>query len=155
MHAQALPSMPGHVPIWDNFVVYGSILKISNSMCMSNGNLEFCFWFSLYLGPFGVVLVLIFIAQLGSTLLWPFGFPIALRLDFCHWFQMAFRVQFNFPRFPQLLAGLNNDFRVGHDVCNPQKWTLMNPTSNMDSSLDTANLFTSKNWKMCTTEIGL
>ena len=72
-----------------------------------------------------------------------------------HWFQMAFRVQFNFPRFPQLLAGLNNDFRVGHDVGNPQKWTLMNPSANMGSSLDTANLFTSKNWKMCTTEIGL
>ena len=41
MHARALPSMPRHVPIWANFVVYGPILKISNSMCMSNGNLEF------------------------------------------------------------------------------------------------------------------
>jgi len=33
--------MPGHVPIWANFVVYGPILKISNGMCISNGNLEF------------------------------------------------------------------------------------------------------------------
>ena len=33
--------MPGHVPIWANFVVYGLILKISNAMCISNGNLEF------------------------------------------------------------------------------------------------------------------
>ena len=33
--------MPGHVPIWANFVVYGPILKISNAMCISNGNLEF------------------------------------------------------------------------------------------------------------------
>ena len=41
MHARALPSVPGHVPIWANFVVYGPILKISNSMCISNGNLEF------------------------------------------------------------------------------------------------------------------
>ena len=41
MHARALPSVPGHVPIWANFVVYGSILKISNAMCISNGNLEF------------------------------------------------------------------------------------------------------------------
>ncbi len=41
MHARALPSMPRHVPIWANFVVYGPILKISNSMCISNGNLEF------------------------------------------------------------------------------------------------------------------
>ena len=40
-HARALPSMPGHVPIWANFVVYGPILKISNAMCISNGNLEF------------------------------------------------------------------------------------------------------------------
>ena len=37
----ALPSMPGHVPIWPNFVVYGPILNISNSMCISNGNLAF------------------------------------------------------------------------------------------------------------------
>ena len=28
MHARALPSVPGHVPIWANFVVYGPILKI-------------------------------------------------------------------------------------------------------------------------------
>ena len=41
MHARALPSVPGHVPIWANFVVYGPILKISNAMCISNGNLEF------------------------------------------------------------------------------------------------------------------
>ena len=41
MHARALPSVPRHVPIWANFVVYGPILKISNSMCISNGNLEF------------------------------------------------------------------------------------------------------------------
>ena len=27
--------MPGHVPIWANFVVYGPILKISNAMCIS------------------------------------------------------------------------------------------------------------------------
>ena len=43
-YAWALPSMPGHdphVPIWANFVVYGPILKISNSMCISNRNLEF------------------------------------------------------------------------------------------------------------------
>ena len=54
---------------------------------------------------------------------------------------MAFRVQLNFPRFPQLLAGLNNDFRVGHDVGNPQKCKLMQANTNMGSSLDTANLF--------------
>ena len=41
MHAQALPGVPGHVPIAANFVVYGPILKISNAMCISNGNLEF------------------------------------------------------------------------------------------------------------------
>ena len=41
MHARALPSVPGHVPIWSNFVIYGTILKISISMCISNGNLEF------------------------------------------------------------------------------------------------------------------
>ena len=41
MHARALPSVPRHVPIWANFVVYGPILKISNAMCISNGNLEF------------------------------------------------------------------------------------------------------------------
>ena len=41
MHAWALPSVPRHVPIWANFVVYGPILKISNAMCISNGNLEF------------------------------------------------------------------------------------------------------------------
>ena len=40
-YAWALPSMPRHVPIWANFVVYGPILKISNAMCISNGNLEF------------------------------------------------------------------------------------------------------------------
>ena len=34
MHARALPSVPGHVPIWANFVVYGPILKISNAMCI-------------------------------------------------------------------------------------------------------------------------
>ena len=39
MHARALPSVPRHVPIWANFVVYEPILKISK--CMSNGNLEF------------------------------------------------------------------------------------------------------------------
>ena len=33
--------MPGHVPILANFVVYGPILKISNAMCISNGNLVF------------------------------------------------------------------------------------------------------------------
>ena len=54
---------------------------------------------------------------------------------------MAFRVQLNFPRFPQLLAGLNNDFRVGHDVGNPQKCKLMQANTNMGSSLDTANLY--------------
>ena len=27
MHARALPSVPRHVPIWANFVVYGPILK--------------------------------------------------------------------------------------------------------------------------------
>ena len=48
MHARALPSLPGHVPsvpghvpIWANFVVYGPILKISNAMRISNGNLQF------------------------------------------------------------------------------------------------------------------
>ena len=61
--------------------------------------------------------------------------------NIAHWFQMALRVQLNFPRFPQLLAGLNNDFRVGHDVGNPQKCNLMQPIANMGSSLDTANLF--------------
>ena len=39
MHARALPSVPGHVPIWANFVIYGPILKISNSMHISNGDL--------------------------------------------------------------------------------------------------------------------
>ena len=88
-----------------------------------------------------------------ATMYIPVFFKIENAIS-AHWFQMAFRVQFNFPRFPQLLAGLNNDFRVGHDVGNPQKWTLMNPSANMGSSLDTKPLY-NKNWKMCTTEIGL
>ena len=62
MHARSLPSVPGHVPIWANFVVYGPILKISNSMCMSNGNLEFSDTAQL-------CSVLLEIAQLGSDLL--------------------------------------------------------------------------------------
>ena len=93
--------------------------------------------------------------QIENQWLWHLQIGNFKMTTYPHWFQMAFRVQLNFPRFPQLLAGLNNDFRVGHDVGNPQKWTLMNPSANMGSSLDTANLFTSKNWKMCTTEIGL
>ena len=50
-HARVLPSMPRHdphVPIWANFVVYGLILKISNAMCISNGNLA-CFNLTYYL----------------------------------------------------------------------------------------------------------
>jgi len=39
------------VPIWANFVVYGPILKISNSMCISNGNLEFSHQMTHYACP--------------------------------------------------------------------------------------------------------
>ena len=53
MHARALPSVPGHVPIWANFVVYGPILKISNAMCISNGNLEFSPQMTHYACPVG------------------------------------------------------------------------------------------------------
>ena len=74
MHARALPSVPRHVPIWANFVVYGPILKISNSMCMSNGNLEFSDTAQL-------CSVLLEIAQLGSALLGRLPEATALEPD--------------------------------------------------------------------------
>ncbi len=46
--------MPGHVPIWANFVVYGPILKISNAMCISNGNLEFSPQMTHHACPLGI-----------------------------------------------------------------------------------------------------
>ena len=58
-----------------------------------------------------------------------------------HRFQKAFWVQFNFSRFLQSWAGLNNEFWVVHDVGNPQKYNLIQPIPNKGSSLDTANLF--------------
>ena len=76
-------------------------------------------------------------------------------LNFTLWFQKAFWVRFNFSRFLRSWAGPNNEFWVVHDVKNPQEYNLIQPIANMGSSLDTANLFIKKNWKMLTTEIGL
>ena len=75
--------------------------------------------------------------------------------NFPLWFQIAFWVRFNFSRFLQPWAGPNNEFWLEHDVGNPQEYNLIQPIANMGSSLDTANLFIKKNWKMLTTEIGL